>query len=57
MRPDLELGVCGKHGGDPASAFLHDAGLGYVACSPFRLRVARLAVGRAAVGNVGVDTA
>ena len=47
-RPDL--GVCGEHGGDPASVgFFHDAGLDYVSCSPFRVPVARLEAGRAAV--------
>jgi len=44
------LGICGEHGGDPASiAFFHDAGLAYVSCSPFRVPVARLAAARAAV--------
>ncbi len=50
MRPDLELGVCGEHGGDPASVhFFHEVGLDYVSCSPFRVPVARLEAGRAAV--------
>jgi pyruvate, orthophosphate dikinase len=50
VRPDLELGVCGEHGGDPASVhFFHEAGLDYVSCSPFRVPVARLEAGRAAV--------
>lgn len=49
-RPDLKLGVCGEHGGDPASVhFFHAAGLDYVSCSPFRVPVARLEAGRAAV--------
>ncbi len=49
-RPGLEIGVCGEHGGDPASIhFFHDAGLDYVSCSPFRVPVARLEAGRAAV--------
>jgi len=49
-RPDLKLGVCGEHGGDPASIhFFHQAGLNYVSCSPFRVPVARLEAGRAAV--------
>ncbi|NUU23236.1 MAG: pyruvate, phosphate dikinase [Streptomycetaceae bacterium] len=49
-RPDLSLGVCGEHGGDPESVrFFHDVGLDYVSCSPFRLPVARLEAGRAAV--------
>ncbi len=47
-RPDLHLGVCGEHGGDPASIhFFHDVGLDYVSCSPFRVPVARLEAGRA----------
>ncbi|MEZ7002223.1 pyruvate, phosphate dikinase [Streptomyces sp. AD55] len=49
-RPDLEVGVCGEHGGDPDSVhFFHRAGLDYVSCSPFRVPVARLEAGRAAV--------
>ncbi|SHK07542.1 pyruvate phosphate dikinase [Pseudonocardia thermophila] len=49
-RTDLKLGVCGEHGGDPDSVhFFHDAGLDYVSCSPFRVPVARLEAGRAAV--------
>jgi pyruvate, orthophosphate dikinase len=49
-RPDLELGVCGEHGGDPESVhFFHDVGLNYVSCSPFRVPVARLEAGRAAL--------
>jgi pyruvate, orthophosphate dikinase len=48
-RPDLKIGVCGEHGGDPDSVhFFHDAGLDYVSCSPFRVPVARLEAGRAA---------
>jgi len=51
-RPDLEIGICGEHGGDPASiAFCHDAGLDYVSCSPFRVPVARLAAAQAAINN------
>ncbi len=50
VRPELELGVCGEHGGDPASVhFFHEVGLDYVSCSPFRVPVARLEAGRAAV--------
>ena len=50
-KPDLKLGVCGEHGGDPESIhFFHRTGLDYVSCSPFRLPVARLEAGRAAVG-------
>jgi pyruvate,orthophosphate dikinase len=49
-RGDLQIGVCGEHGGDPASVhFFHGAGLDYVSCSPFRVPVARLEAGRAAV--------
>jgi pyruvate,orthophosphate dikinase len=49
-RPDLTVGVCGEHGGDPASVrFFHGAGLDYVSCSPFRVPIARLEAGRAAV--------
>jgi pyruvate, orthophosphate dikinase len=49
-RPDLKLGVCGEHGGDPESVhFFHDAGVDYVSCSPFRVPVARLEAGRAAL--------
>jgi pyruvate,orthophosphate dikinase len=49
-RPDLQIGVCGEHGGDPESVhFFHQAGLDYVSCSPFRVPVARLEAGRAAV--------
>ncbi|WP_149181952.1 pyruvate, phosphate dikinase [Streptomyces sp. TRM49041] len=57
-RPDLEVGVCGEHGGDPESVrFFHGAGLDYVSCSPFRLPVARLEAGRAALRGVsGSDT-
>jgi pyruvate, orthophosphate dikinase len=48
--PDLHLGICGEHGGDPDSVhFFHEAGLDYVSCSPFRVPVARLEAGRAAV--------
>ncbi|MFI2031247.1 pyruvate, phosphate dikinase [Streptomyces buecherae] len=51
-RPDLKIGVCGEHGGDPASVhFFHDAGLDYVSCSPFRVPVARLEAGRAAASD------
>ncbi len=49
-KPDLKVGVCGEHGGDPASIhFFHRTGLDYVSCSPFRVPVARLEAGRAAV--------
>ena len=53
-RPELKLGICGEHGGDPASvAFFHRAGLDYVSCSPFRVPIARLAAARAALGASG----
>ena len=49
-RPDLHLGICGEHGGDPASvAFCHDVGLDYVSCSPYRVPIARLAAAQAAI--------
>jgi pyruvate,orthophosphate dikinase len=50
--PSLHLGICGEHGGDPASVvFCHQLGLDYVSCSPFRVETARLAAGQAAVGE------
>lgn len=53
-RPDLKLGVCGEHGGDPESVhFFHEVGLDYVSCSPFRIPVARLEAGRAAAAPKG----
>ncbi|MBK5308235.1 MAG: pyruvate, phosphate dikinase [Frankiaceae bacterium] len=56
-RPDLHLGVCGEHGGDPDSIhFFHGVGLDYVSCSPFRVPVARLEAGRAALEGGGSDT-
>ncbi|MFF7328873.1 pyruvate, phosphate dikinase [Streptomyces sp. NPDC090306] len=55
-RPDLKLGVCGEHGGDPESVhFFHEVGLDYVSCSPFRIPVARLEAGRAASASQGSD--
>jgi pyruvate,orthophosphate dikinase len=51
-RPDLKVGVCGEHGGDPASIdFFHRAGLNYVSCSPFRVPIARLAAAQAEIRN------
>jgi pyruvate,orthophosphate dikinase len=51
VSPRLKLGICGEHGGDPASiGFCHDLGLDYVSCSPFRVPIARLAAARAALG-------
>ncbi len=56
-RPGLKIGVCGEHGGDPASVhFFHRVGLDYVSCSPFRVPVARLEAGRAALDDGGSDT-
>ncbi|SNT39541.1 pyruvate, orthophosphate dikinase [Asanoa hainanensis] len=56
-RPDLKLGVCGEHGGDPDSVhFFHDVGLDYVSCSPFRVPIARLEAGRAACESQGSDS-
>jgi pyruvate,orthophosphate dikinase len=49
-RPDLKIGICGEHGGEPSSIeFCHDAGLDYVSCSPFRVPIARLAAAQAAL--------
>ena len=56
-RPGLKVGVCGEHGGDPESVhFFHEVGLDYVSCSPFRVPVARLEAGRAAVETAGSDS-
>ncbi|MGH3297383.1 MAG: pyruvate, phosphate dikinase [Trebonia sp.] len=53
-RPDIELGICGEHGGDPDSVhFFHEVGLDYVSCSPFRVPIARLEAGRAALAAEG----
>ncbi|MDN0199825.1 pyruvate, phosphate dikinase [Streptomyces sp. S.PNR 29] len=55
-RPELKIGVCGEHGGDPDSVhFFHGAGLDYVSCSPFRVPVARLEAGRAALSGTEVS--
>jgi pyruvate,orthophosphate dikinase len=54
-RNKLKVGICGEHGGDPASiAFCHEIGLDYVSCSPFRVPIARLAAAQAALGKVAV---
>lgn len=51
-RPDIKLGICGEHGGDPSSVeFCHNAGLTYVSCSPFRVPIARLAAAQANIKN------
>jgi pyruvate,orthophosphate dikinase len=56
-RPDLHIGVCGEHGGDPDSVhFFHQVGLDYVSCSPFRVPVARLEAGRASLSAGGSDS-
>jgi len=53
--PDLKLGICGEHGGDPSSVFFcHKVGLNYVSCSPFRVPIARLAAAQAALEELGV---
>jgi len=50
VRPDLKIGICGEHGGDPASVeFCHRVGMNYVSCSPFRVPIARLAAAQAVV--------
>ena len=57
-KPGLKLGICGEHGGDPASiAFCEEVGLDYVSCSPYRVPVARLAAAQAALGVAGDRTA
>ena len=67
-RPDIKLGICGEHGGDPASiAFCEEVGLDYVSCSPFRVPIARLAAAQAraqrqvrqtrSIGAPGLDPA
>jgi pyruvate,orthophosphate dikinase len=57
-RKNLKLGICGEHGGDPASiAFCHEVGLDYVSCSPFRVPIARLAAAQAALGKGAASTA
>jgi len=56
-RPDLHIGVCGEHGGDPDSVhFFHEVGLDYVSCSPFRVPIARLEAGRASLSAGGSDS-
>ncbi len=54
VNPNLHIGICGEHGGDPSSVeFCHKIGLNYVSCSPFRVPIARLAAAQAAIANVG----
>ena len=51
-RPNIKLGICGEHGGEPSSVeFCHNIGLSYVSCSPFRVPIARLAAAQAAIKN------
>jgi len=58
VRPKLKVGICGEHGGDPASvAFCHEVNLDYVSCSPFRVPIARLAAAQAALGKTAVSQA
>jgi len=58
VKPELKLGICGEHGGDPASiAFCEEVGLDYVSCSPYRVPIARLAAAQAALGVKGDRTA
>ena len=52
VRPDMEIGICGEHGGEPKSiAICHNLGLNYVSCSPFRVPIARLAAAQAALNG------
>jgi pyruvate,orthophosphate dikinase len=56
-RPELEIGICGEHGGDPSSIeFCHQLGLDYVSCSPYRIPVARLAAAQAAIAEKSAGT-
>jgi pyruvate, orthophosphate dikinase len=58
VKPELKLGICGEHGGDPKSvAFCHELGLDYVSCSPYRVPLARLAAAQAALAERGVEAA
>jgi hypothetical protein len=55
VRPELEIGICGEHGGDPKSiALCHQLGLNYVSCSPFRVPIARLAAAHAAMNDANL---
>jgi pyruvate,orthophosphate dikinase len=55
-RPNLKVGICGEHGGEPSSVmFCHSIGLNYVSCSPFRVPIARLAAAQAALGESSRD--
>jgi pyruvate,orthophosphate dikinase len=56
VRPDLKIGICGEHGGEPESVeFCHRIGLNYVSCSPFRVPIARLAAARAVVKEMALS--
>jgi pyruvate,orthophosphate dikinase len=56
VKPDLKVGICGEHGGDPSSiAFCNEIGLDYVSCSPFRVPVARLAAAQATLAAKASD--
>ena len=56
-RPDIKLGICGEHGGDPSTIeFCHNVGLTYVSCSPFRVPIARLAAAQANINNPRIET-
>ena len=57
VKPDVKLGICGEHGGEPRSiAFCHELGLDYVSCSPFRVPLARLAAAQAALKESGAGS-
>jgi pyruvate,orthophosphate dikinase len=57
VRPHIKHGICGEHGGDPASVhFCHEVGLDYVSCSPYRVPLARLAAAHAALDATGPGT-
>jgi pyruvate, orthophosphate dikinase len=57
-KPDLKMGICGEHGGEPKSvAFCHELGLNYVSCSPYRVPLARLAAAQASLKESGVEAA
>jgi pyruvate,orthophosphate dikinase len=56
-RPDLEIGICGEHGGDPSSVeFCYRVGMNYVSCSPYRIPIARLAAAQAAISGDKTET-
>ncbi len=56
-RPDLDIGICGEHGGDPASVeFCYRVGMNYVSCSPYRVPIARLAAAQSAITGDKSDT-